>query len=233
VFAGAEPVKAETRARFAEKFGLRILEGYGVTECAPVIAVNTPMHFRAGSVGRLLPGIEARLEPVPGVERGGRLFVRGPNVMAGYYLADDPGVLVPPRDGWHDTGDIVDIDGSGFVTILGRAKRFAKIGGEMVSLAAVEAAAAACWPGFAHAAVARPDPRKGEQLVLFTTAPDASARALSAWGRAHGAPELMLPRDVRVTPALPALATGKTDYVALNALAAQGALPGEREEAAA
>jgi acyl-[acyl-carrier-protein]-phospholipid O-acyltransferase/long-chain-fatty-acid--[acyl-carrier-protein] ligase len=234
VFAGAEPVKAETRARFAEKFGLRIFEGYGVTECAPVIAVNTPMHFRAGSVGRLLPGVEARLEPVPGVENGGRLHVRGPNVMAGYYLAADPGVLVPPKDGWHDTGDIVDIDAEGFVTILGRAKRFAKIGGEMVSLAAVEASAAACWPGFAHAVVARPDPKKGEQLVLFTTTPEADARELSAWGRAHGVPELMLPKDVRVVDALPALATGKTDYVSLNALArADEAALGEREEIAA
>ena len=229
VFAGAEPVKAETRARFFEKFGLRILEGYGVTECAPVIAVNTPMHFRAGSVGRLLPAIEARLEPVPGVERGGRLHVRGPNVMTGYFLADNPGVLVPPKDGWHDTGDIVDIDAEGFVTILGRAKRFAKIGGEMVSLAAVEAAASACWPESAHAVVARPDPKKGEQLVLFTTAPEADARKLSAWGRAHGAPELMLPKDVRMVDALPALATGKTDYVALNTLAQ----PGESEEMAA
>jgi acyl-[acyl-carrier-protein]-phospholipid O-acyltransferase/long-chain-fatty-acid--[acyl-carrier-protein] ligase len=222
VFAGAEPVKAETRADFAEKFGLRILEGYGVTECAPVIAVNTPMHFRAGSVGRLLPGIEARLEPVPGVDRGGRLHVRGPNVMTGYYLADNPGVLIPPKDGWHDTGDIVDIDDQGFVTILGRAKRFAKIGGEMVSLAAVEALASVLWPDAAHAVIARPDPRKGEQLVLFTTECGATARALSAFGRDRGATELMLPKDVRVVDALPALATGKTDYVALAALAAAG-----------
>jgi acyl-[acyl-carrier-protein]-phospholipid O-acyltransferase/long-chain-fatty-acid--[acyl-carrier-protein] ligase len=231
VFAGAEPVKAETRARFAEKFGLRIFEGYGVTECAPVIAVNTPMHFRAGSVGRLLPAVESRLEPVPGVERGGRLYVRGPNVMTGYYLADDPGVLVPPKDGWHDTGDIVDIDPLGFVTILGRAKRFAKIGGEMVSLIACEASAAAAWPEFAHAVVARPDPKKGEQLVLFTTAPEATPQALSVWGRAHGVPELMLPKDVRVVDALPALATGKTDYVTLNALArSEGTSLGERDE---
>jgi acyl-[acyl-carrier-protein]-phospholipid O-acyltransferase/long-chain-fatty-acid--[acyl-carrier-protein] ligase len=224
-------VKAETRARFAEKFGLRIFEGYGVTECAPVIAVNTPMHFRAGSVGRLLPAVESRLEPAPGVERGGRLYVRGPNVMTGYFLADNPGVLVPPKDGWHDTGDIVDIDALGFVTILGRAKRFAKIGGEMVSLAACEASASAAWPEFFHAVVSRPDPKKGEQLVLFTTAPQASARDLSAWGRAHGVPELMLPKDVRVLEVLPTLATGKTDYVALNALARAGQTGlGERED---
>ena len=219
IFAGAEPVKAETRARFTEKFGLRILEGYGVTECSPVIAVNSPMHFRAGSVGRLLPGMQARLEPVPGIEQGGRLFVRGPNVMAGYYLAEAPGVLRPPQEGWHDTGDVVDIDAAGFVTILGRAKRFAKIGGEMVSLAAVEAFAASVWPEAMHAAICRPDPRKGEQLVLFTSAPDAAAAALLAWGREHGVSELMLPRDVRPLDALPLLATGKVDYVALARLA--------------
>ena len=230
VFAGAEPVKAETRARFAEKFGLRILEGYGVTECAPVIAVNTPMHFKAGTVGRLLPGIEARLEAVPGIDRGGRLFVRGPNVMTGYYLAGAPGVLQAPAEGWHDTGDVVDLDEEGFVTILGRVKRFAKIGGEMVSLAAAEASAAALWPQAAHAVIARPDPRKGEQLVLFTTQADASARALSAFGREAGIAELMLPRDVRVLAALPALAAGKTDYVALGALVAAA---GESEEIAA
>ncbi len=219
IFAGAEPVKAETRARFAEKFGLRILEGYGVTECAPVVAVNTPMHFKAGSVGRVLPGVQTRIEPVAGVEADGRLFVRGPNVMLGYYLNAAPGVLQPLEGGWHDTGDVVSVDESGFVTIRGRVKRFAKIGGEMVSLSAVEGFAAQAWPAGDHAAVARPDPRKGEELVLFTTTPGAAAKDLSSWGRSHGVPELSLPRDVRIVDAIPLLATGKTDYVALNALA--------------
>jgi acyl-[acyl-carrier-protein]-phospholipid O-acyltransferase/long-chain-fatty-acid--[acyl-carrier-protein] ligase len=218
VFAGAERVKSETRALYGEKFGLRILEGYGVTECAPVIAVNTPMHYKAGSVGQLMPGMETRLETVPGIDQGGRLYVRGPNVMAGYYLASAPGVLQPPADGWHDTGDVVEIDDHGFITIRGRVKRFAKIGGEMVSLAAVESQAAALWPDAIHAAVARPDPKKGEQLVLFTTQADAAAQALSAFGRAHGAAELAIPRDVRVVETLPLLGTGKTDYVALNAM---------------
>ena len=129
-----------------EKFGLRILEGYGVTETAPVLALNTPMFNKFGTVGRLMPGTEARLEQVAGVDEGGRLYVRGPNVMLGYLKADNPGVIEPPREGWHDTGDIVTIDAQGFVTIKGRAKRFAKIGGEMISLAAVEMLAAQLWP---------------------------------------------------------------------------------------
>ena len=219
IFAGAEKVRDETRKAYAEKFGLRILEGYGATECSPVIAVNTPMHFRAGTVGRMLPGMEARLDDVPGIEEGGRLFVRGPNVMAGYLLASDPGTLKPPADGWHDTGDIVTIDDAGFVTIRGRAKRFAKIGGEMVSLPAVEGYAAAVWPDAEHAVVTRPDERKGEQLVLFTTARDADPKALQKWGKANGVTELMLPRDIRMLDALPVLGTGKLDYVSLGEMA--------------
>jgi len=219
IFAGAERVRDETRKVYAEKFGLRILEGYGATEAGPVIAVNTPMHFQAGSVGRLLPGIVARLDEVPGITEGGRLAIRGPNIMAGYMKSDAPGVLQPPEDGWHDTGDIVTIDEQGFVVIRGRAKRFAKIGGEMVSLPAVEGYAAKVWPGADHAVVTRPDPRKGEQLVMFTTAKDANAAELQTWGRANGVTELSLPRDIRVLEALPVLGTGKVDYVAMGELA--------------
>ena len=218
IFAGAERVRDETRKVYAEKFGLRILEGYGATEAAPVIAVNTPMHFKAGTVGRLLPAIEARLDVVPGIEDGGRLYIRGPNVMAGYLLAAEPGKLQPPQEGWHDTGDIVTIDDAGFVAIRGRAKRFAKIGGEMVSLPAVEGYAASVWPAAEHAVVTRPDPRKGEQLVLFTTAKDATQKALQDWCKAHGVAELMIPRDIRLLDALPVLGTGKIDYVRLAEL---------------
>ncbi|WP_419809561.1 acyl-[ACP]--phospholipid O-acyltransferase [Sphingomonas sp.] len=220
IFAGAERVRDETRKVYAEKFGLRILEGYGATEAAPVIAVNTPMHFKAGTVGRLLPGVEGRLDPVPGIDEGGRFSIRGPNVMAGYLKADRPGVLQPPEDGWHDTGDIVTIDDAGFVTIRGRAKRFAKIGGEMVSLPAVEGYAGKLWPDAEHAVVTRPDARKGEQLVMFTTRADATAAALQSWGRANGVTELMLPKDIRIVPALPVLGTGKLDYVTMGQQAA-------------
>jgi acyl-[acyl-carrier-protein]-phospholipid O-acyltransferase/long-chain-fatty-acid--[acyl-carrier-protein] ligase len=218
IFAGAERVKNETRRIYAEKFGVRIMEGYGATECAPAIALNTPMHFQAGTVGRLLPGMEARLEAVPGIEEGGRLFVRGPNVMAGYLLASSPGELRPPQAGWHDTGDIVTIDEAGFITIRGRAKRFAKIGGEMVSLPAVEGYAGSVWPGAENAVVTRPDAKKGEQLVLFTTARSANYEALREWAKANGITELMLPRDIRILPSLPVLGTGKIDYVALGGM---------------
>jgi acyl-[acyl-carrier-protein]-phospholipid O-acyltransferase/long-chain-fatty-acid--[acyl-carrier-protein] ligase len=220
IFAGAERVRDETRRVYTEKFGLRILEGYGATEAGPVIAVNTPMYFRAGSVGRLLPGIEAKLEAVPGIEEGGRLSIRGPNIMAGYMTTDIPGALKPPAEGWHDTGDIVTIDDGGFVTIRGRAKRFAKIGGEMISLPAVEGYAAALWPGSEHAVVSRPDAKKGEQLVLFTTRVDATVRALQEWGKANGVAEIAMPREVRVIEALPVLGTGKLDYVTMTAMAA-------------
>ena len=176
VFAGAERVKPETRRVWSEKFGIRILEGYGATETAPALAVNTPMHFKAGTVGRLLPGIEHRLETVEGISDGGRLFVRGPNVMLGYLRAENPGVLDPPRDGWYDTGDIVQFDAEGFVTIKGRAKRFAKVAGEMVPLGAVEELVARVWPSAMHAVVAVPDAKRGEQLVLITEQADADSR---------------------------------------------------------
>src|SRR5205807_8616798 len=174
ILAGAEPVRESTRRTYMEKFGLRILEGYGVTETAPVLALNTPMFNKFGTVGRILPGMEAKLEKVEGVEDGGRLLVRGPNVMLGYLKADKPGVLEPPCEGWHDTGDIVTIDEQGFVTIKGRARRFAKVGGEMISLAAVEALAGDLWPQHPCAVVAVPDARKGERLILATEKKDAT-----------------------------------------------------------
>ena len=177
-FAGAEKLKDETRRIWTDKFGVQIFEGYGATETSPVLAANTPVDTRVGTVGRLLPGIEYALDPVPGVE-GGRLSVRGPNVMLGYLKHDKPGVIQPPSTergpGWYDTGDIVSIDADGFVTIQGRAKRFAKIGGEMVSLTAVEELAARTWPESQHAVVSVPDAQKGEQLVLVTTKPERRA----------------------------------------------------------
>ncbi len=213
VIAGAERVKEQTRAMW-DRVGALILEGYGATECSPVIACNLPHINKPGSVGPILPGIEARLTPVEGIHEGGRLSVSGPNVMAGYMLADMPGVVQPPEEGWHDTGDIVTIDGHGLVTIRGRAKRFAKIGGEMVSLAAVEALAATLWPDAQHVVVALPDERKGEQLVLVTDKPDADKAAVLAFAKSQGVPELWVPRAVLVVGSIPVLGSGKVDLSA-------------------
>ncbi len=219
VFAGAERLREETRRIWAEKFGLRLLDGYGATETGPVLSCNTPMHFKVGTVGRLLPGIRHRLEPVPGVAEGGRLQVQGVNIMLGYLRAERPGELEPPTDGWYDTGDIVSFDDDGYITILGRAKRFAKVAGEMVSLTAVEEQVAALWPEHNHAVVAVEDSRKGEQLVLVTENPAAERGALQAHIQAGGGSELMIPRHVVPVESIPLLGTGKTDYVAVQALA--------------
>jgi acyl-[acyl-carrier-protein]-phospholipid O-acyltransferase/long-chain-fatty-acid--[acyl-carrier-protein] ligase len=218
LLAGAEPVKEATRRTYMEKFGLRILEGYGITETAPALALNTPMFNKFGTVGRLLPGMEARLEPVPGVDDGGRLYVRGPNVMLGYLRVENPGVLERPVEGWHDTGDIVSIDDEGFITIKGRAKRFAKVGGEMISLAAVEALAAELWPDALSGCTAIPDPRKGERLVLVTNRQDASRSQFLAFAKSKHAADMMVPADIIVVDKIPLLGSGKIDNIALSQL---------------
>lgn len=216
IFAGAEKVKDETRQLYADRFGVRILEGYGATETAPGLTLNSPMHMKKGSVGRLLPGLEYKLEDVPGVDEGGRLFVRGPNIMLGYYKDDKPGQLQPPEEGWYDTGDIVDVDDEGFVTILGRAKRFAKIAGEMVSLSAVEVFVKNTYPEHDHAVVALPDKRKGEQLVLLTTNGKADKAELSKAASEKGLSELSVPKVIVTIDKMPVLGSGKTDYPAVT-----------------
>ncbi|MBV9240359.1 MAG: acyl-[ACP]--phospholipid O-acyltransferase, partial [Xanthobacteraceae bacterium] len=218
VLAGAEPVKETTRRTYMEKFGLRILEGYGVTETAPALALNTPMFNKFGTVGRLLPGMEARLEAIPGIDVGGRLHVRGPNVMLGYFRTENPGVLERPPEGWHDTGDIVTIDGEGFIAIKGRVKRFAKIGGEMISLAAIEALASDLWPDALSGCASVPDARKGERIVLVTTRRDATRTEFLIFAKSRGAPELMTPADVLVVEKMPLLGSGKIDNVELARL---------------
>ena len=216
---GAEKLKEETIRKYYDQFGLRIMEGYGATETSPVMAVDTPMYFKRGSVGRFLPGIEYKLEQIPGVEEGGKLWVKGANIMAGYLRESNPGVIEPPQDGWYDTGDIVRVDEDGFVFILGRAKRFAKIAGEMISLTAVEMEINALWPGKMNAVVNIPDEKKGEQLVLFTTQPDADRSALITNFKEKGLSELAVPKTIRVVDEIPLMGTGKVDYVKLKEMA--------------
>lgn len=214
VVCGAEKVKPETRDMMLSRFNCPIVEGYGATEASPVIAVNTPDDGnRPGTVGRFVPGIEWKIESVPGIEGSGRLYVRGPNMMLGYVRVDAPGEIQKLPSGWHDTGDIVSIDKEGYVTIRGRLKRFAKIGGEMVSLTAVEGNATAVWPDNAHVALVVNDPKKGEQIILMTDHKEADKASLQAWYRSNGVAELSLPRRIVVVDAIPVLGTGKTDYV--------------------
>jgi acyl-[acyl-carrier-protein]-phospholipid O-acyltransferase/long-chain-fatty-acid--[acyl-carrier-protein] ligase len=216
VFAGAEKLQESTRLLWIEKFGVRVFEGYGVTETSPVLAVNTPMEHRSGTVGRLVPGIEYHIEPIPGIDHGGRLEIRGPNVMLGYLLHQAPGQLQLPSTlrgrGWHDTGDVVSIDEDGYLTICGRVKRFAKIAGEMLSLTTVEALASSVWPGVGHAVVTLPDAKRGEELVLLTEQIGAERRPLMMQARAEGLSDLNVPRQILVVDKIPLLASGKVDY---------------------
>jgi acyl-[acyl-carrier-protein]-phospholipid O-acyltransferase / long-chain-fatty-acid--[acyl-carrier-protein] ligase len=216
---GAERVRDETRQLLRRKYSMEIVEGYGVTEAAPVIACNQPGAMRPGTVGRLLPGITARLEPVEGIPNAGRMFVKGPNIMLGYIRPQNPGVIEPPEGGWHDTGDVVAIDEDGFVAIKGRMKRFAKVGGEVVSLAVVENCASAAWPDYSHAAVSLPDGRKGEAISLVTTNPEADRMELVGWVHNHGVSELAIPRRIVLVKDIPVLGTGKTDYVKVQKMA--------------
>jgi acyl-[acyl-carrier-protein]-phospholipid O-acyltransferase / long-chain-fatty-acid--[acyl-carrier-protein] ligase len=223
---GAERVRDETRQLLRRKYAMEILEGYGVTETSPVAAANQPGAMRPGTVGRLMAGMQARLEPVEGIPHAGRLFLKGPNVMLGYIRPENPGVIEPVQGGWHDTGDVVSIDEEGFISIKGRMKRFAKVGGETVSLAVVENCASAVWPDFCHAAVAFPDGRKGEQITLVTTNPEAQRIELVGWAQNHGVSELAIPRRIIHVKEIPVLGTGKTDYVRVEKMAQAGALQG-------
>jgi acyl-[acyl-carrier-protein]-phospholipid O-acyltransferase/long-chain-fatty-acid--[acyl-carrier-protein] ligase len=216
---GAERVKDETRALVRRKFEIEILEGYGATEASPVVAANQWDHNKPGTVGRLMSDMESRLVPVEGIAEGGRLQIRGPNIMLGYLRPSRPGILERPEGGWHDTGDIVAIDDEGFIRIQGRVKRFAKIGGEMVSLAVVENCASAVWPDNLHAAVTMPDPRKGEQVILLSDSEDCNRADILAWAKNHGVPELSVPRRVFHVSEIAVLGTGKIDYAAVKAQA--------------
>ncbi len=223
VVAGAEKLSEETRRLWLDKFGIRILEGYGVTECSPVISLNTPFAYRPGSVGKLLPGIEWRVVPVPGITEGGELHVRGDNVMLGYWRHTAPRKLEPPSSslgpGWYATGDVVTVDEDGYLFIRDRLRRFAKVAGEMIPLEATERIAAETSPRHRSAATAVARPGRGDVIVLFTCDPEMNRAALTAAARRLGLPELALPRRVVHVDRLPLLATGKPDYLQLRAMA--------------
>ncbi|MBX9811748.1 MAG: AMP-binding protein [Burkholderiales bacterium] len=225
VVSGGEKLQSEVAELWLKKFGLRIMEGYGATECGPAMALNTPLCFREGTVGRFLPGIEYRLIEMPGIRDGAVLHVRGPNLMRGYYFYEQPGVLHPPRsevgEGWYNTGDVVAVDDDGFITVVGRVKRFAKIAGEMVSLDLVERIAYQAAPAHKHAATVEQIAGRGESTVLFTTAPQLDRIMLQKAAQQLGAQELAVARRIVHVAALPLLGSGKTDYVTLEHITRQ------------
>jgi acyl-[acyl-carrier-protein]-phospholipid O-acyltransferase / long-chain-fatty-acid--[acyl-carrier-protein] ligase len=223
VISGGEKLSSEVARVWIEKFGLRIFEGYGCTECAPVISLATPSSYRGGTVGHFLPGIAHRIEPVKGIDKGGILHLRGPNLMLGHYLQDEPGVLRPCYsaigNGWYDTGDIVEMDEEGFIVVHGRVRRFAKIAGEMVSLDHIEQVARTASPAHFHAVVLALEEYGGESTVLFTTDPVLDRITLQKTARALGSRDLAVARHIVRVRDLPVLRSGKTDYVSLGKMA--------------
>jgi len=234
---GAERLRDQVATQFREKFGIALLEGYGCTEMAPVIAVNVPdasdadprrslAGVRPGSVGRPLPGVDAKVVdadtgegPLIGTE--GLLLVRGPNRMAGY-LGEPEMTRAAMRDDWYVTGDVAMIDADGFIHITDRLSRFSKIAGEMVPHMKVEEELQALLSE-PHTCVvtAIADPVKGERLVAFHTDPTAKAQTL--WDRLNESslPKLWIPKreDLRFVESIPTLGTGKVDLRAVQRLA--------------
>ena len=231
VIAGAEPLREDTIQLWMHKFGIRIYQGYGVTETSPVISVNTPKHSIIGSVGRCVPEVECKLIKTEGIHDGGRLLVRGPNIMLGYLHHGGDGKPTFPETehgaGWYDTGDIASINDEGYLYIQGRAKRFAKIGGEMVSLTSVEDLAMKIWPNANHAAVNLADDRKGEKIILITDYADANRKAFQEYVKQNRYSELAIPKSVLFTQSFPVLGTGKIDFPTLTTLAREADQSGE------
>jgi acyl-[acyl-carrier-protein]-phospholipid O-acyltransferase/long-chain-fatty-acid--[acyl-carrier-protein] ligase len=220
VICGGEKLGKEVARLWRTRFGLRVLEGYGATECGPAMSLNTPLAFREGSVGRLLPGVEHRLRQVPGLVIGSVLHVRSPNLMMGYLHFENPGVVVPPKsecgEGWYSTGDVVEIDEDGFMAVIGRTRRFAKIAGEMVSLDLIERIAAHSSPDCAHAATLKQVEGYGESTVLFTTDAKLDRMTLVRAAREMQAPEIAISRHIVKVDQLPLTGNGKIDYVTLR-----------------
>ncbi|MBF0380113.1 MAG: AMP-binding protein [Magnetococcales bacterium] len=220
VVAGAEVLREETRVYWFDKFGIKIFEGYGATEASPVLAVNCEVFNQATTVGRFLPGIEYKLMPVMGIKEGGLLLVKGSNIMQGYLQIGGGCIPVMPKNElgpeWYNSGDVVVVDELGFVKIVGRVKRFAKIGGEMVSLAGLESIAATVWPDHQHAVVAQPDAKKGESLYLATTKQGAAKNDLLSHINSIGLSKLYIPSQIIYLDEIPMNGVGKIDYAAIT-----------------
>jgi acyl-[acyl-carrier-protein]-phospholipid O-acyltransferase / long-chain-fatty-acid--[acyl-carrier-protein] ligase len=222
IFCGAEALSDTVFQTYAKTYGIRVMSGYGATECSPVISINCALDHEYGTVGKILPGIDYRLTPVEGIDgkegRVGKLWVKGKNVMVGYlkdhaanrkYLVED--------QGWYDTGDIVEMTESGFVKIVGRLKRFSKVSGEMISLTAIEEALAGeVGERQLVAVVGVPEERKGEKLIVVTNSEELDMGRVRTSVKSRGLSELAVPRAIIYIKDIPRLGTGKVDYLKLK-----------------
>jgi len=215
LISAAEKLQEVTANAWARRFGVRVLEGYGATECSPCITINTLVNPRFGSAGKFLPGMDYKFEPVEGVPDGGRLWVRGPNIMHGY-LNPEANQKFLAGQGWYDTGDIARVDEDGFLHILGRLKRFAKVSGEMVSLTAAEEALSGAFPQyglhFQIAVITRPDADRGEVLVAVSNEQKLQLDEIRAAIKAAGLGNLYAPRELKYVREIPKLGTGKVNH---------------------
>jgi len=225
VVSGAEKLPQDIRELWINKFDITILEGYGATEASPVISVNTKFSNKKGTVGRIVPLIDFALRPVNGIEEGKELLVKGPNIMKGYLDSTEPAKLNSTNsevvitenasysedNGWYETGDLVKIDKFGYLTILGRIKRFAKLGGEMVSLSEVETVATKIWPSDHHAAISMTI-NSLEAIILFTTKRDPERKKILNFVKQNNLSNLVVPKMIEFIEKIPIFGSGKIDY---------------------
>lgn len=216
---GADKCPEGLREGFKKKHGITVYEGYGATECSPVISTNTPDYNRPGSVGKPIPGLEVRIENyetgeecAPGED--GRILVKGKSVMKGYFN-DFEQTSLHIRRGWYDTGDMGNIDEDGYLWHVGRLKRFVKIGGEMVSLVKIEDVLEKFLPEDNYCCVVEiPDATKGAKIVAVLTCPVDEKTVLKQM--AEHLPAIALPKTFLVWETLPKMGSGKIDFRSIS-----------------
>lgn len=219
---GADKCPEALREGFKEKHQITVVEGYGATECSPVISTNTHEYNRPGSVGKPIPGVEVRIENYEtgeecGLGEDGRILVKGDSVMKGYFN-DFEQTSLHIRRGWYDTGDMGNIDKDGYLWHVGRLKRFVKIGGEMVSLVKIEDVLEKLLPEDSHCCVVEiPDAIKGAKIIAVATTPLDEKAILKKM--ASTLPSIALPKIFLVWETLPKMGSGKIDFRTISEMA--------------